>query len=79
MRFSPPTAELDDDERTEKWAWLLLNRYGVVFFDLLNRENAAPAWSKCAGHFASLKLKVKFAVDVYFRTPRENLHDYLTR
>lgn len=27
-----------------KWAQLLLNRYGVVFRDLLTRESAAPSW-----------------------------------
>lgn len=40
--FPPPTAVAVD--RTERWAWLLLQRYGVVFRDLLAREAVAPPW-----------------------------------
>ncbi|MAT15631.1 MAG: DEAD/DEAH box helicase [Planctomyces sp.] len=28
----------------EEWAWLLLRRWGVVFRDLLNREQGTPSW-----------------------------------
>ncbi len=31
-------------ERVEQWAWQLLNRWGVVFRDLLDREQGAPRW-----------------------------------
>ncbi|MEC4677258.1 MAG: ATP-dependent DNA helicase, partial [Nitrospirota bacterium] len=31
-------------ETDERWAWQLLERYGVFFRDLLMRESAAPAW-----------------------------------
>ena len=31
-------------EQLQRWCKLLLNRYGVVFRDLLAREAAAPAW-----------------------------------
>ncbi len=33
-------------ERGEAWAKVLLQRYGVVFRDLLARESAAPPWSQ---------------------------------
>ncbi|MBV12240.1 DEAD/DEAH box helicase [Rubinisphaera sp.] len=40
--------ELDDPEkmrgRVEAWAWQLLHRWGVVFRDLLEREQGAPRW-----------------------------------
>ena len=32
------------EERLQHWAWQLLRRYGVLFRDLLTRENAAPSW-----------------------------------
>ncbi|MCA8987805.1 MAG: DEAD/DEAH box helicase, partial [Planctomycetaceae bacterium] len=39
---------LDDparmQQRIEFWAWQLLNRWGVVFRDLLEREQGAPRW-----------------------------------
>lgn len=45
-----PLPEQDARERQERrlegWAWLLLDRYGVLFYDLLTRERAAPAWSE---------------------------------
>lgn len=40
--FPPRTAAAED--RVERWAWLLLERYGVVFRDLLHREAVAPPW-----------------------------------
>jgi ATP-dependent Lhr-like helicase len=32
------------EERVERWCRLLLRRYGVMFFDLLTNESAAPPW-----------------------------------
>jgi ATP-dependent Lhr-like helicase len=43
-RFPPFAAPVDDSVRIESWARLLLDRYGVVFRDLLARESLAPAW-----------------------------------
>ncbi|MBF0280367.1 MAG: DEAD/DEAH box helicase [SAR324 cluster bacterium] len=40
------TLALDDEVQLEAWAWQLLDRYGVVFRDVLAREAAAPAWSE---------------------------------
>lgn len=45
--FPGPTASSDTlaaGERVERWAQLLLQRYGVVFKALLSRETAAPEW-----------------------------------
>jgi ATP-dependent Lhr-like helicase len=36
--------EVPDDERAERWAWQLIERYGVMFRDLLARESVAPPW-----------------------------------
>jgi ATP-dependent Lhr-like helicase len=38
--FKPPTEE----ERLNRWARQLLSRWGVVFRDLLLRENSTPPW-----------------------------------
>jgi ATP-dependent Lhr-like helicase len=39
---------VDPETRAERWARLLLTRYGVIFRDLLARESAAPAWGELA-------------------------------
>jgi ATP-dependent Lhr-like helicase len=52
--FSRPPAE---GERAEKWAWLLLNRYGVMFRDLLARETAAPPWGALASVYRRLEMR----------------------
>ncbi|MFO0869011.1 MAG: DEAD/DEAH box helicase [Pirellulales bacterium] len=43
--------------RLERWCWLLLKRYGVVFRDLLAREPAAPPWSELAPVYRRLELR----------------------
>jgi ATP-dependent Lhr-like helicase len=35
---------LTDAERLQAWCWQLLRRWGVVFRDLLTRDDAAPRW-----------------------------------
>lgn len=41
----PSTAQsIAPEERIEAWAWQLLQRYGILFRDLMGREEAAPAW-----------------------------------
>jgi len=39
-----PMEQLDEGERLEKLAKLFLQRYGIVFRDLVARENLAPPW-----------------------------------
>ena len=39
-----PVERLDDAERMEKLAKLFLQRYGIVFRDLVARETLAPPW-----------------------------------
>lgn len=34
----------DADEAVEQWAWQLLRRWGVIFRDLLTREQGTPRW-----------------------------------
>ncbi len=44
---SPATVDDATDQRSaevESWAWQLLRRWGVVFRDLLDREQGAPRW-----------------------------------
>ncbi len=42
--FPPPMPPIEESERIENWAWLLLERYGVVFKDLILREKLVPNW-----------------------------------
>jgi ATP-dependent Lhr-like helicase len=42
--FPGPLADNQRDEYVERWCQLLLNRYGVLFRELLSRESAAPPW-----------------------------------
>jgi ATP-dependent Lhr-like helicase len=45
------------DERAERWAWLLLRRYGVMFRDLLARESVAPAWRDMLPVYRRLEMR----------------------
>ncbi len=47
------------DSRTEHWAQLLLDRYGIVFRDLLEREGLAPAWRELCLVYRRLELQGK--------------------
>jgi len=43
--FLPSTLDtIPPEERAEAWAWQLLQRYGILFRDLLGREEGAPPW-----------------------------------
>ncbi|WP_075093079.1 DEAD/DEAH box helicase [Planctomyces sp. SH-PL14] len=48
-----------DERRTfvEEWAWQLLRRWGVVFKDLLTREQGTPAWWELVQHFRRLEAR----------------------
>lgn len=41
---STASAEMTPESTIEQWAWQLLRRWGVVFRDLLTREQGAPKW-----------------------------------
>jgi ATP-dependent Lhr-like helicase len=43
--------------RAERWCWLLLRRYGVLFRDLLTRESAAPSWGELAPVLRRMELR----------------------
>jgi ATP-dependent Lhr-like helicase len=43
------------DEVLDQWARQLLRRYGVVFRELLTREDAAPPWSRLVSTFRRLE------------------------
>jgi ATP-dependent Lhr-like helicase len=45
------------EQRNERWAWLLLHRYGVMFRDLLARESGAPAWRELAPIYRRLEMR----------------------
>lgn len=40
----PHRPPFEIEERIEAWAWQLLQRYGILFRDLMGREEGAPAW-----------------------------------
>ncbi|MBL9125093.1 MAG: DEAD/DEAH box helicase, partial [Planctomycetaceae bacterium] len=56
-RFPPFTRPVEAQERLTRWAWLLLQRYGVVFRDVLSRESAAPAWQDLAPVYRRLEAR----------------------
>jgi len=56
-KFPPFVRPAEAEERNERWAWLLLNRYGVMFRDLLCRESAAPAWRLLASVYRRLEMR----------------------
>jgi ATP-dependent Lhr-like helicase len=45
------------EARIENWAWQLLVRYGVVFRDLLERENLAPSWGELVRVYRRLEAR----------------------
>jgi ATP-dependent helicase Lhr and Lhr-like helicase len=56
-KFPPFVQPISAEDRTEHWAWLLLNRYGVMFRDLLSRESAAPPWRELAPIYRRLEMR----------------------
>jgi ATP-dependent Lhr-like helicase len=55
--FPPFVQSIEDEARTEKWAWLLLKRYGVMFRDLVGRESLAPSWGELARVYRRLEMR----------------------
>lgn len=53
LRF--PKSDSEDTAFLNNWAWLLLQRYGVVFRDLLVHESLAPAWSELVKSYRRLE------------------------
>ncbi len=45
------------EERAEAWARLLLQRYGVMFRDLLTRESLAPKWFELVSVYRRLEMR----------------------
>jgi ATP-dependent Lhr-like helicase len=59
-RFAPFAQFVEmasDEQRVESWAWLLLKRYGVIFRDLLQRENLAPTWGELVPMYRTLEAR----------------------
>jgi ATP-dependent Lhr-like helicase len=56
-KFPPYVQPPNNDERTERWAWLLLVRYGVMFRDLLTRESLAPSWRELVAVYRRLEMR----------------------
>lgn len=56
-RFPGYVRDVPASERTERWAWLLLKRYGVMFRDLLTREDAAPPWYQLVAFYRRLEAR----------------------
>jgi ATP-dependent Lhr-like helicase len=56
-RFPPLVRPLSDEDRTERWAWLLVARYGVIFRDLLARESLAPSWCELLRVYRRLEMR----------------------
>jgi ATP-dependent Lhr-like helicase len=56
-KFPPFVQPVSREVRSERWAWLLLNRYGVTFRDLLARESVAPSWRELAPIYRRLEMR----------------------
>src|SRR6185436_7953033 len=56
-KFPPFVQPVTAEERAERWAWLLLRRYGVMFRDLLARESVAPAWRDLLPVYRRLEMR----------------------
>ena len=50
-------AAADQRRAGERWAWLLFNRYGVMFRDLLARESLAPSWRELVSVYRRLEMR----------------------
>jgi ATP-dependent Lhr-like helicase len=56
-KFPPFVQPVSEEDRTERWAWLLVARYGVVFRDLLTRESLAPSWGDLLRVYRRLEMR----------------------
>jgi ATP-dependent helicase Lhr and Lhr-like helicase len=56
-KFPPFVQPITNEDRTERWAWLLLARYGVIFRDLLARESLAPPWGELVRIYRRLEMR----------------------
>jgi ATP-dependent Lhr-like helicase len=55
--FPPFAAPIDQLQRAERWARLLLARYGVMFRDLLARESLSPPWHELVRIYRRLEMR----------------------
>jgi ATP-dependent Lhr-like helicase len=58
-RFPAFVPRVEVTERSERWARQLLNRYGVMFRDLLAREDVAPKWGELVRVYRRLESQGK--------------------
>jgi ATP-dependent helicase Lhr and Lhr-like helicase len=56
-KFPPFVQPPTNEERAERWARLLVNRYGVMFRDLLARESLAPSWRELVSVYRRLEMR----------------------
>ncbi len=56
-KFPPFVKPPTEAERAERWARLLLERYGVMFRDLLTRESLAPSWRELVAIYRQLEMR----------------------
>ena len=56
-KFPPFVQQVSAEERAERWARLLLARYGVMFRDLLARDSVAPAWRDLLPVYRRLEMR----------------------
>jgi ATP-dependent Lhr-like helicase len=50
-------SKVDNAQATTSWAWQLLRRWGIMFRDLLERESAAPFWTRLAPVYRRLEAR----------------------
>ena len=56
-KVEPPEVREQRRKTIEEWGWQLLRRWGVMFKDLLVREQGAPAWWELVQHYRRLEAR----------------------
>ncbi len=56
-QFPGFVSKVDAQQSATSWAWQLLRRWGIVFRDLLERESAAPFWSRLVPVYRRLEAR----------------------
>jgi len=55
--FPPATETRHREEGMDFWAWLLLQRWGIIFRDILSQESGAPPWMELVKVYRRLELR----------------------
>jgi ATP-dependent Lhr-like helicase len=66
-RFPGPLASIKPEVRVERWALQLIERWGVVFKDLLAQESLAPPWWQLRGVYRRMEARGELRGGLFVR------------